>query len=193
MTASAGASFGTRPAGRKSKPATPPPRNRKSAALDRARHMLRMGFVVYEIREPSGALFLDEAAIQRADRRDCAGRLIEAGSSFARIGAATRRTGAGSCRLLPGPDGARSKLRQPLAYPAPSPSSDECREWRPRRRIYRHPAESRDKPPPNEDESRGIGLSAAIDGTSHAQERGYSLITQSSVAQLRRGRGAIAA
>jgi hypothetical protein len=36
----------------------------KSAALDRARHMLRMGFVVYEIREPSGALFLDEAAIQ---------------------------------------------------------------------------------------------------------------------------------
>lgn len=35
----------------------------KSAALDRARHMLRMGFVVYEIREPSGALFLDETAI----------------------------------------------------------------------------------------------------------------------------------
>jgi len=35
----------------------------KSAALDRARHMLRMGFVVYEIREPSGSLFLDEAAI----------------------------------------------------------------------------------------------------------------------------------
>jgi hypothetical protein len=35
----------------------------KSAALDRARHMLRMGFVVYEIREPSGALFLDEPAI----------------------------------------------------------------------------------------------------------------------------------
>jgi hypothetical protein len=26
--------------------------------------MLRMGFVVYEIREPSGSLFLDEAAIQ---------------------------------------------------------------------------------------------------------------------------------
>jgi hypothetical protein len=36
----------------------------KSAALDRARHMLRMGFVVYEIREPSGSLFLDEAAIR---------------------------------------------------------------------------------------------------------------------------------
>jgi hypothetical protein len=36
----------------------------KSAALDRARHMLRMGFVVYEIREPSGSLSLDEAAIQ---------------------------------------------------------------------------------------------------------------------------------
>jgi hypothetical protein len=37
----------------------------KSAALDRARHMLRMGFVVYEIREPSGSLFLDEAAIHK--------------------------------------------------------------------------------------------------------------------------------
>ncbi len=36
----------------------------KSAALDRARHMLRMGFVVYEIREPSGVLHLGEAAIQ---------------------------------------------------------------------------------------------------------------------------------
>lgn len=36
----------------------------KSAALDRARHMLRMGFVVYEIREPSGSLCLDEAAIR---------------------------------------------------------------------------------------------------------------------------------
>jgi hypothetical protein len=35
----------------------------KSAAIDRARHMLRMGFVVYEIREPSGALFLDETGI----------------------------------------------------------------------------------------------------------------------------------
>lgn len=35
----------------------------KDAALDRARHMLRMGFIVYEIREPSGALFLDETAI----------------------------------------------------------------------------------------------------------------------------------
>ena len=36
----------------------------KSAALDRARHMLRMGFVVYEIREPSGSTFLDEAGIR---------------------------------------------------------------------------------------------------------------------------------
>lgn len=36
----------------------------KTAALDRARHMLRMGFVVYEIREPSGSLFLDETAIR---------------------------------------------------------------------------------------------------------------------------------
>jgi hypothetical protein len=35
----------------------------ENAALDRARHMLRMGFVVYEIREPSGALFLDESSI----------------------------------------------------------------------------------------------------------------------------------
>ena len=35
----------------------------KSAALDRARHLLRMGFIVYEIREPSGSLVLDEAAI----------------------------------------------------------------------------------------------------------------------------------
>jgi hypothetical protein len=36
----------------------------KSAVLDRARHLLRMGFVVYEIREPSGAIFLDEAGIR---------------------------------------------------------------------------------------------------------------------------------
>src|SRR5690242_17779103 len=36
----------------------------KSAALDRARHIMRMGFVVYEIREPSGSLFLDEAGIR---------------------------------------------------------------------------------------------------------------------------------
>jgi hypothetical protein len=36
----------------------------KSAALDRARHMLRMGFVVYEIRDPSGSIFLDEAGIR---------------------------------------------------------------------------------------------------------------------------------
>jgi|SRR5690242_3405397 hypothetical protein len=35
----------------------------KSAALDRARHMLRMGFIVYEIRDPSGAVSLDEPAI----------------------------------------------------------------------------------------------------------------------------------
>ena len=36
----------------------------KSAALDRARHMLRMGFIVYEIRDPSGAACLDEPAIR---------------------------------------------------------------------------------------------------------------------------------
>ena len=35
----------------------------ESAALDRARHMLRMGFVVYEIRGPSGSVFLEEAEI----------------------------------------------------------------------------------------------------------------------------------
>ncbi len=33
-------------------------------ALDRARHLLRMGFIVYEIRDPSGAVFLEEAEIQ---------------------------------------------------------------------------------------------------------------------------------
>jgi len=36
----------------------------QSAALDRARHMLRMGFIVYEIREPSGTLFLDEPGVR---------------------------------------------------------------------------------------------------------------------------------
>ena len=36
----------------------------KSDALDRARHMLRMGFVVYEIRDPSGAVVLDEPTIR---------------------------------------------------------------------------------------------------------------------------------
>ena len=35
----------------------------ESAALDRARHMLRMGFIVYEIRGPSGSIFLEEAEI----------------------------------------------------------------------------------------------------------------------------------
>ena len=34
------------------------------AALDRARHLLRMGFVVYQIRDPSGAVFLETAAIR---------------------------------------------------------------------------------------------------------------------------------
>ncbi len=36
----------------------------EAGALDRARHMLRMGFVVYEIRLPSGMLFLEEAGIR---------------------------------------------------------------------------------------------------------------------------------
>ena len=35
----------------------------ENGALDRARHMRRMGFVVYEIRGPSGALYLDGDAL----------------------------------------------------------------------------------------------------------------------------------
>jgi hypothetical protein len=35
----------------------------QSAALDRAKQMLRMNFIVYQIREPSGAVFLEEAEI----------------------------------------------------------------------------------------------------------------------------------
>jgi hypothetical protein len=37
----------------------------EATALERARHMLRMRFIVYEIREPSGAVFLGEAGIQQ--------------------------------------------------------------------------------------------------------------------------------
>ncbi len=36
----------------------------ETSALDRARHMLRMGFIVYEIRQPSGAVFLEEAGVR---------------------------------------------------------------------------------------------------------------------------------
>lgn len=36
----------------------------ENTALDRARHMLRLGFVVYEIRQPSGLVFLEEAGIR---------------------------------------------------------------------------------------------------------------------------------
>lgn len=36
----------------------------ESGALDRARHMLRMGFVVYEILAPSGVVYLEEAEIK---------------------------------------------------------------------------------------------------------------------------------
>ena len=36
----------------------------KSDALDRARHLLRMGFIVYEIRDPSEGVFLDEPSIR---------------------------------------------------------------------------------------------------------------------------------
>ncbi|HVA14008.1 MAG TPA: hypothetical protein VNF99_12210 [Stellaceae bacterium] len=37
---------------------------RESDALERARHILRMGFIVYEIREPSGSVFLEEGDIR---------------------------------------------------------------------------------------------------------------------------------
>ncbi len=37
----------------------------QTAALDRAKHLLRMGFIVYEIRDPTGALFLAEADIKQ--------------------------------------------------------------------------------------------------------------------------------
>jgi hypothetical protein len=37
----------------------------ESAALDRAKHLLRMGFVVYEIREPQGSVYLEETEINR--------------------------------------------------------------------------------------------------------------------------------
>jgi len=37
----------------------------EAGALDRARHLLRMGFIVYEIREPSGAVFLEEPGIKQ--------------------------------------------------------------------------------------------------------------------------------
>jgi len=35
----------------------------QGAALDRARHLLRMEFIVYEIRDPDGTVVLEEAAI----------------------------------------------------------------------------------------------------------------------------------
>jgi hypothetical protein len=34
-------------------------------ALERARHILRMGFIVYEIRQPSGSVFLEEAGVRQ--------------------------------------------------------------------------------------------------------------------------------
>jgi len=36
----------------------------ESGALERARHMLRMGFIVYEIRQPSGLVFLEEQGVR---------------------------------------------------------------------------------------------------------------------------------
>ncbi len=35
----------------------------ESAARDRAKHLLRMGFVVYEIRDPKGLVVMSEAKI----------------------------------------------------------------------------------------------------------------------------------
>ena len=37
----------------------------ETAAMDRARHLLRMGFVVYEVLDPDGRVFLEEAAIRQ--------------------------------------------------------------------------------------------------------------------------------
>lgn len=37
----------------------------EAGALERARHILRMGFIVYEIRQPSGAVFLEEAGLRQ--------------------------------------------------------------------------------------------------------------------------------
>ena len=36
----------------------------EAGALDRARHILRMGFIVYEIRQPSGSVLLEEAGLR---------------------------------------------------------------------------------------------------------------------------------
>ena len=36
----------------------------ESGALERARHLLRMGFIVYEIRQPSGSVFLEETGLR---------------------------------------------------------------------------------------------------------------------------------
>jgi hypothetical protein len=35
------------------------------AAIERARHLLRMGFIVYEICDPAGVLVIDEAALRQ--------------------------------------------------------------------------------------------------------------------------------
>lgn len=37
----------------------------EAGALARAQHILRMGFIVYEIRQPSGSVFLDESEIRQ--------------------------------------------------------------------------------------------------------------------------------
>jgi hypothetical protein len=37
----------------------------EASALDRAQQFLRMGFIVYEIREPSGSVFLEEAGVRQ--------------------------------------------------------------------------------------------------------------------------------
>lgn len=37
----------------------------EAGALERARHMMRMGFIVYEIRQPSGSVYLEEADLRQ--------------------------------------------------------------------------------------------------------------------------------
>ena len=46
----------------------------EAEALQRAQRFLKLGFVVYEIRDPSGAMFMDEAQIrQRFERAEHSG------------------------------------------------------------------------------------------------------------------------
>lgn len=46
----------------------------EQGALDRTRHMLRMGFIVYEIRQPSGSVYLEEAGLRERFAEPAAAR-----------------------------------------------------------------------------------------------------------------------